>query len=422
MTASWWENAPFALSKSIDFQPEIQQNNTFLFSQLADVKKSMSEGMRIATKDKLKKATPTGRRDPAERCEARAYVYRKDVVLKITGRRAGPGPTGDTRGAIRGFTHQSRRRLNHLIRNTHDLWDGFLTLTYPAEFPKDGREVKRQLNVFCSWLRRRKVAYVWIMEFQERGAPHFHFLVKGRLPMDKWTDADGNDYPMSKWKDEKGGHCLNPTKAGAVQKVRGIQSVWTDIVNPVFPSERDKMLAASTRIEAVKNPDQVGGYMGAYMSKLAQKIVPKEYKNVGRFWGASRTIYRATLEMGKKKWIAEPLNPKTLHRVKGLYADAARALRSMRRWYARHCKNGGRGIGFKWKWRGQGFILCDGAPLFTSLLRQAVMIDAGVNVWQKWDGTKDKAAVFLTPLDRLNLKGQFLIDGNFDPTFDKWSE
>lgn len=342
----------------------------YLIQELAPLKASMSAGMRLATPEQLKKRSPTPRREISERCEARAYAYRRDVILKFTGRRAGPGPSGAVRGAIRGFTHGSRRRLTHLVRNTNDLWSGFLTVTYPAEFPTDGREVKRHLNSLCSWLRRKKVAYVWILEFQERGAPHFHFLISS------WLDKNE------------------------------VARRWTDIVNPIFPSERAKMLAASTRVEGVKNPDHVGGYMGAYMSKLEQKKVPDGFKSVGRFWGASRTIYRLVVEPGtmRKEWAGAPLNPKRLYRVKGPYAEASRALRIMRKWYARHCASGGRGISFKWRYRGQGFILADGAPLFNLLLRQAVMIDSGRHPWQEWDGTKDKARVFLTPLDRLNAE------------------
>ena len=358
----------------------------WLVEDLKPLKLSISSGMRLATKKDLASASASTRRDPAEKCQAQAFVYRRDVVLKITGRAAGPGSSDAVRGAIRGFTHQSRRRLTHLTRNTADLWTGFLTLTYPAEFPADGREVKRHLNLFTNWLRKNHVAYIWILEFQDRGAPHFHFLISG-------------------W--------LNKTE---------VAERWTAIVNPLFPSEREKMLSASTRIEAVKNPDQVGAYISAYMSKLEQKIVPKEFKNVGRFWGASRTIYRLVLEPGtrKKQWKGEPLNPKRLYRMKGLYSEASRALRICRRWYARRCKNGDRGIAFRWKWRGQGFILADGVPLFNSLLRQSVMIDAGRDVWKDWDGMKDKRAPFLTPNDRLNMRGQMLIevglDGSFTPT------
>lgn len=352
-----------------------------LVAGFCTVKESISSGMKLATKDQLKKASKPSRRDPREACEGRAYAYRRDVILKMTGRRAGPGASGAVRGSIRGFTHQSRRRVDHLIRNTNDLWKGFLTLTYPDEFPTNGREVKRHQQIFHKWLRRKKIAYVWILEFQKRGAPHFHYLLSG------WLD-----------KDEVARH-------------------WTNAVNPIFPSEREKMLKASTRIEAVKNPDQVGGYMGAYMSKLEQKVVPKEYKNVGRFWGASRTIFRVVLELGERKEVREPLNPKKLYRVKGLYADASRAMRIMRKWYARHRSTGAGGFSFKWKWRGQGFILKDGASVFASLLRQSVLIDSGRQPWQAWDGEKDPAKKFITPADRLHSMGQMTLDGNCEKIY-----
>jgi len=421
--------------------------------------------MRTATKEHLSNASPTGRRDPKDKTELRAYVHRRDVILKMTGIRQGPGNSGAVRGEIRGFTHQSRRRLTHLARNTADLWTGFLTVTYPADFPTNGREVKRHLNSLCSWLRRRRVAYIWILEFQERGAPHFHFLISG-------------------WLDKK-----------------EVAHRWAAIVNPIFPSEREKLLTAGTRIEAVKNPDQVGGYLSTYMAKIEQKKVPAGYKSVGRFWGASRNVQRLLSEMGAKtagadlaltwksavtraraasaaaraeragseravsslrvavwagaacrsdldaaraslyesvvkaqaahageliacmvyrereKVMSEKLNPKTLYRSKGLYADASRALRVMRKWYAGHCKSGARGIGFKWKWRGQGFILCDGTNLFNSLLRQSVLLDSGRDLWKEWDGKKDAAPVFVTPSQRLDLQGQMLINGDVEKLY-----
>lgn len=338
----------------------------WLVEDLKPLKFSISSGMRLAPKDMLKFASKRARTSPDQACEARAYVYRRDVILKTTGSRVGMGGSGAVRGAIRGFTHQSRRRLDHFVRNTYDLWTGFVTLTYPADFPTNGREVKRHQQVFNKWLRRKKIAYVWILEFQSRGAPHFHYMVSG------WLDKNE------------------------------VARRWTNIVNPIFPSERAKMLSASTRVEGIKNPDQVGGYMGAYMSKLDQKSVPENYKSVGRFWGASRTILRVVVEAGGIQEKREPINPKKLYRVKGLYAGASRAIRIMRKWYARHCKNGGRGRAFRWRWRGQGFILADGVPLWNQLMRQSVMLDAGRNLWAEWDGKKDKSNIFLTQLDRLN--------------------
>lgn len=54
-----------------------------------------------------------------------------------------------------------------------------MTLTYPAEFPKDGRVAKAQLDrLYARWRRHYGVPKgMWKQEFQKRGAPHFHCFV-----------------------------------------------------------------------------------------------------------------------------------------------------------------------------------------------------------------------------------------------------
>jgi hypothetical protein len=42
-------------------------------------------------------------------------------------------------GKIRKFSKRSARRLRHLVRNTEDMWKAFITLTYPENFPLNGR-------------------------------------------------------------------------------------------------------------------------------------------------------------------------------------------------------------------------------------------------------------------------------------------
>ena len=55
----------------------------------------------------------------------------------------------------------------------------FLTLTYPKDYPDDGRRWKRDHEAFCKRLKRKypQVAINWRLEAQKRGAPHFHNLV-----------------------------------------------------------------------------------------------------------------------------------------------------------------------------------------------------------------------------------------------------
>lgn len=347
--------------------------------------------MCLASSEQIAKASRArSRYTPEEKTEVRAIIHRKDVILKFKGRRVGPG--GDTtRGIIRGFTHQSRRRLSFLVRNTADLFDGFVTLTYPASFPSNGREVKRHLSTFCSWLRRRKIAYVWILEFQQRGAPHFHFLIRGFLPKED------------------------------------IAQRWFEIVG----SLDQRHLRAGTRVEGVKNQDQVGAYMAAYMTKLEQKQVPKSYKSVGRFWGASRLL------------------TKTMHKAGEVYRDASRAIRAARKWYEarnrslkRPCmrpeghagpcglkaeKGAARctrpvACGFRWKWLGHGFILMGGASIFKAIIRQAALIDSGADLWKDWDGTPGERQRWLPPYER-ETAGQLLLDGGIEKMSDlKWGD
>jgi hypothetical protein len=70
----------------------------------------------------------------------------------------------------------------------------FLTLTYPADYPNP-RIAKRHLDTYMKRLRRKfpKLAGVWRLEFQRRGAPHFHVLLFGvdYIPMDQVQAAWG---------------------------------------------------------------------------------------------------------------------------------------------------------------------------------------------------------------------------------------
>lgn len=472
-------------------------------------------GLKPASREALEKRMRSGAdkakpRNPTLNASCIAFVQRKDVVFKFP-----CPPLGERnnkpRSAIKGFSHSSRRRLTALTRNTADIWTGFLTLTYPSRWPNNGKQVKAHLNTFCQWLRRQHVAYVWILEFQERGAPHFHFLVSGWLPRDS--------------RDPETGRLLR----------RGVESVWHDITKEWDTSEarycahcrkrddkhdgfvregnffedrahaRDDApetrtgkkcpgfiparagLVAGTRIEAVKNPDEVGGYMASYMGKLEQKIVPEKYASVGRFWGASKTISRLVVtadERGRqqKRVEREPLNPKQPMRVSAQYADVARASRLSRRWFEAQNRNqvpkklasvagfardargnmiAGSGLGFRWRWKGHGFTMINGAQSYKMLLRAAVLADAerpqargahplqGLvarelarrrgevppaepppkpreSQWRAWnpklDTRKpyipDSAADYMTPLERLNARGQLGLGGDVGPAFE----
>lgn len=106
------------------------------------------------------------------------------------------------RGFIVSFTKASRRRLIKLFARLNPKFRGrktFVTLTF-AGTPKP-KEAKAALKRFLMrWSRAYpKASAVWRMEFQERGAVHFHLIafnlpfIPQHLLQQVWTDCTGED-------------------------------------------------------------------------------------------------------------------------------------------------------------------------------------------------------------------------------------
>lgn len=156
-----------------------------------------------------------------------------------------PHSGGGPRNRISRFSPASARRLLFTARNFPGM-KIMLTLTYPGEFPLDGRLVKDHWRRMRQWLvRNGNPIGLWILEFQNRGAPHFHVFVE---------------------------HELDP---------QAVSNIWYQIVGTQDP----RHLVAGTRCEYLRHPHAVGAYAAKYAAKSDQKDVPKEFENVGRFWG-----------------------------------------------------------------------------------------------------------------------------------------
>lgn len=119
--------------------------------------------------------------------------------------------------------------------------------------------------------------FLWFLEFQKRGAPHFHILTT-----------------------------LSPPTKSQLSK---FAAMWADIIEPQnWPYEQVKFCEGQAcyfgelktndavvsvhrhKLNFAKIRKQGGArrYMVKYALKLEQKIVPKVYRNVGRFWGKVR--------------------------------------------------------------------------------------------------------------------------------------
>ena len=163
------------------------------------------------------------------------------------------------RSAITAFSSGSGCRMRRYLRECVPEYSQMVTLTYPFTYPSDGPTTKNHLRRFLQELKRewerhasscgydpRLFSAFWFLEFQERGAPHFHIFCT-------WTPGYG-------WVAQK----------------------WYDIVK----SEDIRHLQAGTRTEYLKS-GRAGtiSYASKYAVKMAQKQVPEDYQKVGRFWG-----------------------------------------------------------------------------------------------------------------------------------------
>ena len=185
--------------------------------------------------------------------------FRSDLVVTRQDGSARNG--GGTRKEIGEFSKGSRARLAFVASNTSVTFRTMITLTYPAEYPHDGRTVKRDLRVFLAALRRYTGGcdYLWFLEFQRRGAPHVHILADCVLPT-------------------KREHKKNFYKWVAFQ--------WYKICGELDP----KHLYAGTRTEALRSARGGAHYAVKYARKMEQKTVPADYRNVGRFWGHTKAV------------------------------------------------------------------------------------------------------------------------------------
>jgi hypothetical protein len=96
---------------------------------------------------------------------------------------------------------------------------------------------------------------LWFLEFQSRGAPHFHLLFFG---------FGFQLFDLTKFR-------------------KWLSGAWADIVAHPDPSEYQKHLSAGTGADWCRA--EHFGYALKYAAKLEQKLVPPEFSDIGRFWG-----------------------------------------------------------------------------------------------------------------------------------------
>lgn len=146
-------------------------------------------------------------------------VYADSITIK-SGKARKLAGSGGVRGACRGFSNASRRRLILTLSRVQvaGMVPMFVTLTYPGEWSDNWRVWKRDIAAWRKRLLRRwpaVVGGVWRVEFQKRGAPHFHLLVwcKQSLPRDAFRS-----WLSQSWYEVVGSGDLRHLRAGTNAK------------------------------------------------------------------------------------------------------------------------------------------------------------------------------------------------------------
>ncbi len=168
------------------------------------------------------------------------------------------------RGEVQMFSPASASRLTRTARNAMPALISQFCLTYHRP-QVDGELAKKHLHAWLAALRRAApgVGYLWILEFQSRGVPHFHV----------WLTA-----PFSE--------CL----------WKHMGTAWNRIAEPDSPEHlwwhTQERLGVNGKLQRSFMAWEMNGagYLRKYMSKEAQKCVPDGFGWVGRFWGCTRGL------------------------------------------------------------------------------------------------------------------------------------
>jgi len=197
----------------------------------------------------IRRISPRNRRKFVEWLD----IFSRDTVLRkgVSGYSSVRAGGGD-RGEINSFSWASKRRLKFQAGNAFPKLVSQYCLTYHKFDGITSAQVSKHLKAFLQQLRRRKMPYLWIKEFQKRGVPHYHvFLTEEVCPY------------------------LGRYLAKAWNRITGESS--------------EHLAVHSHPRNFIAWEMGAGGYLCKYLGKDQQKQIPEGYGS-GRFWGCSRGI------------------------------------------------------------------------------------------------------------------------------------
>jgi len=157
--------------------------------------------------------------------------------------------SGGIRGRISQFSAASRKRLLEMFAclnrdSIEACGSSFCTLTYGQSWP-DPDTAKDHIREFCRRIGRRvenqNPCFIWKMEPQKRGAPHFHIVIFG-------------------WK---------PSKDGWPVTKDDIAKIWGSVIGQQYLDYTSAIPRAPfTRIELIRSWRKLMAYVSKYMAKI----------------------------------------------------------------------------------------------------------------------------------------------------------
>lgn len=185
------------------------------------------------------------------------------------------------RGRIVRVSARSLNRLALLVRSSGIQFRTLMTLTYGQNYPLSGKIAKRHLNTFFVDAKRKfgHFEYFWVVEFQGRGAIHFHVATTLAPPTfaqrETFADMWARISQPESWE-----YCRLKDKPKGDVDGRVLRTDWASYDVHLNENHWAK----------VKDDAGMGRYLAKYANKIRQKDVPDHFRDIGRFWAASRGV------------------------------------------------------------------------------------------------------------------------------------
>lgn len=213
----------------------------------------------------------------------RAYIEAQGglLLVRLLGQSARPVLGASKRGRVKSFSQKSRLRLMRLLARVRikKVRATFITLTF-KRYPSNA-EAKKRLHAFLEHIRRHypEASCVWRMEYQERGAIHFHLLCFD-LPYWDWSDL------LATWKAITGQDVAR-VDIRLVRSRRGVQSYVSKYIAKVDRKKRKTFLVYPPYLHGLRKWKK-GRFWGIHNKKalpLGEKVmgvltVTKEIKRL----------------------------------------------------------------------------------------------------------------------------------------------